>query len=308
MPPYVAGFWQCKNRYRNQSQVLAVAQGYRDRGLPIDIITIDYMHWTNFGVRCADLPHPAVHDAILSSRAVQDWSFNPICWPDPAAMVQQLQDMGIELAVTFWPYVTPAGAYYSNFTAAGFFTNNLTTGVPSPVESWAGPMYLTDESNPAARAAIYAAFKAGYGRFGIRTVWLDGSEPERSTAYNFGQFSLAGGTDNEIGEAWIQQHVRAMAEGFASDGYAPNEFFLLPRSTWAGVHSHSAGVWSGDIQSTFNELAIQVRVAQGMGLSGHALWTNDGGGYGGGNPADPVFQDLIVRESWRYRDHGSTRV
>lgn len=56
MPSYVAGFWQCKNRYRNQSQVLAVAQGYRDRGLPIDIITIDYMHWTNFGVRrCASV-------------------------------------------------------------------------------------------------------------------------------------------------------------------------------------------------------------------------------------------------------------
>lgn len=250
---------------------------------------------------------------------MQDWSFNPTCWPDPAAMVQQLQDMGIELAVTFvrtrgragfgashfhdlppsivlqWPYVTPAGAYYSNFTAAGFFANNLSTGEQAPVESWAGQMFLTDESNPAARAAIYAAFKAGYGRYGIRTLWLDGSEPERSTAYNFGQFSLAGGTDNEIGEAWIQQHVRAMAEGFASDGFAPNEFFLLPRSTWAGVQAHSAGVWSGDIDSTFDELAIQVRVAQGMGLSGHALWTNDGGGYGGGDPSNPVFQDLIVR-------------
>jgi alpha-D-xyloside xylohydrolase len=47
MPSYVAGFWACKNRYRNQSQVLDVARGYRSRGLPLDIITVDYMHWVN---------------------------------------------------------------------------------------------------------------------------------------------------------------------------------------------------------------------------------------------------------------------
>lgn len=49
MPDYVAGFWQCKNRYRNQTQLLDVANGYKSRGLPLDIITIDYMHWVHFG-------------------------------------------------------------------------------------------------------------------------------------------------------------------------------------------------------------------------------------------------------------------
>jgi alpha-D-xyloside xylohydrolase len=209
-------------------------------------------------------------------------------------MVQELQDLGVETAVTFWPYVTPSGSYFNPFTAQGFFATNLTGG-PIAVETWAGQMHLVDETNPAARSAYYKAFRDGYGKFGIRTVWLDGSEPERGTSYNFGQLRLAGGTDSEVGEAWIQQHVRAMAEGFADDGFAPNEFFLLPRSAWAGTSRYSAGVWSGDIESTFAELALQVRVAQQMALSGHALWTNDGGGYGGGDPADPVFQELVVR-------------
>jgi len=120
-------------------------------------------------------------------------------------------------------------------------------------------------------------------------------QPERSAADNFGQFRLAAGTDSEVGEAWVLQHVRAMAEGFAGDGYAPDEFFLLPRSTWAGAQRYSAGVWSGDISSTWATLAQQVVVAQSMGLSGHALWTNDGGGYGGGDPSSPDFQELVVR-------------
>jgi alpha-D-xyloside xylohydrolase len=273
MPSYVAGFWQCKNRYRNQTQVLDVARGYRDRNLPLDIITIDYMHWSAWG----------------------DWSFNTKCWPDPAGMVAELLDMGVELAVTFWPYLCPGGAHFANFSDAGLLATARGTAAPSPVESWACPMYLTDETNPAARAAIYAAFREGYGKLGIRTVWLDGAEPERSTADNFGNFSMFGGTDTEIGESWILQHVRALADGFASDGLAPDEFMLLPRSTWSGAQRYSAAVWSGDIQSDFATLAQQIVIAQSMGLSGHALWTDDGGGYAGGDPSDPTFQQLIVR-------------
>ena len=272
MPSYVAGFWACKNRYRKQSQVLDVARGYRERGLPLDIITVDYMHWAEFG----------------------DWKFNPVCWPDVPGMIQELSDMGVELAVTFWPYVTPAGAYFEPFTNSGYFATNLTGGAIA-VETWAGQMALVDETNAAARAAIYAAFKEGYGQFGVRTVWLDGSEPERATSYNFGKLRLQAGTDSEVGEAWIQQHLRAMSEGFASDGFAPDEFFLLPRSAWAGTSRYSAGLWSGDIESSFEELALQVRVLQQMALSGHALWTNDGGGYAGGDPSNAVFQELVVR-------------
>ena len=71
MPRYVAGFWACKNRYRNQSQVLDVARGYRARGLPLDIITIDYMHWVNFG----------------------DWSFNPHCsLSSPSSLFPQTRE------------------------------------------------------------------------------------------------------------------------------------------------------------------------------------------------------------------------
>jgi hypothetical protein len=68
MPFYATGFIQCKDRYRNQSQLLDVARGYVARQLPISVIVIDWMHWQNQG----------------------DWSFNPTCWPDPAGMVAEL--------------------------------------------------------------------------------------------------------------------------------------------------------------------------------------------------------------------------
>jgi hypothetical protein len=45
MPYYATGFIQCKDRYRNQSQLLEVARGYVERGLPIAVIVIDWKHW-----------------------------------------------------------------------------------------------------------------------------------------------------------------------------------------------------------------------------------------------------------------------
>lgn len=273
LPRYVAGFWQCKNRYRNQTQLLDVARGYVQRGLPIDIITIDYLHWP---------------------KAFGDWSFDPACWPDPQGMVSELRALGIELAVTFWAHVDPVGSHFAAFNASGLLARNLSTDLQDPVTDFYGPLFLTDTTQSAARAAMFQAFMDGYGKYGVRTVWLDAAEPARS-AYAYGMQRYAGGVDNEVGMAWVQQHVRAFSDGFAAAGRAPNEFFLLPRSTWAGMSRYSAGMWSGDIGSDFNTLAVQVVVGQAVSLSGIAAWTNDAGGYAGGDPADPQFQELIVR-------------
>ena len=49
MPEYGLGFWQCKLRYYNQQQVLDVAKEYKDRGIPLDVLVIDYYHWPHCG-------------------------------------------------------------------------------------------------------------------------------------------------------------------------------------------------------------------------------------------------------------------
>jgi alpha-D-xyloside xylohydrolase len=45
MPTWSTGFIQCKDRYRNQTQLLDVAKGYKKRNLPISMIVIDWFHW-----------------------------------------------------------------------------------------------------------------------------------------------------------------------------------------------------------------------------------------------------------------------
>ena len=55
------GLWQCKLRYRTQEEVLEVARRYRAEGIALDLIVIDFFHWTVQG----------------------DWKFDPVYWPDP---------------------------------------------------------------------------------------------------------------------------------------------------------------------------------------------------------------------------------
>lgn len=269
MPFYATGFIQCKDRYRNQSQLLAVAQGYLDRGLPISVIVIDWMHWVHQG----------------------DWAFNPVCWPDPQGMVDQLSTQGIETMVTYWPFQTTGSQHWTEFNSSGYLVEPYAGGQ----KAYDGDQFLVDETNPAARAAAFQGFWDGYGKYGIKTVWIDAAEPEHNGASMEGLWKLQGGTDGELMMGWNQLHTRMLAEGFSAKGITAEDYFILPRSAWVGSWRYSAALWSGDIQSTFEELAIQIKVVQGTLMSGVALWTTDIGGYWGGDPSNPQFQELITR-------------
>jgi alpha-D-xyloside xylohydrolase len=272
MPFYSTGFIQCKDRYRNQTQLLDVAREYVARQLPISVIVIDWKHWVEQG----------------------DWKLNPACWPDPQGMFDELQTLGIELMVTFWPFQSTESTNWQQFSSSGYLATNLSGALLSYD---GGDQYLVDETNPDVRSAVFDKFMEGYGNYGIKTVWIDAAEPEHFGADQEGSWRFLAGTDAEVGSAWIQQHARIFHDGFAKldPPIMASDYFILPRSAWAGSWRYSAALWSGDIDSTFEELGIQIKVLQGVMMSGPALWTTDIGGYNGGNPADPVFQDLIVR-------------
>eukprot|EP01043_Picozoa_sp_COSAG02_P058814 COSAG02_NODE_7384_length_3039_cov_9.723391_1_plen_496_part_00 len=201
MPTYSTGFIQCKDRYRNQSQVLDVARGYVSRGLPISVIVIDWMHWVHQG----------------------DWQFNKECWPDVQAMVDELQTMGITLMVTFWPFQSRESIHWTEFESNGYLVPRLN----GTLESWdGGDQYLYDPFNPDARKAVFQKFMEGYGKYGIKTIWIDAAEPERMDDKNVGNWRYHLGTDAEIGGAWVQQHTRMIADGMLSIGIKPEDYFV----------------------------------------------------------------------------------
>ena len=55
---------------------------------------------------------------------------------------------------------------------------NTTSGSSSSFDG--GNQYLVDQTLPAVRKAVFDKFWDGYGKLGVRAVWLDAAEPEHS--------------------------------------------------------------------------------------------------------------------------------
>jgi alpha-D-xyloside xylohydrolase len=275
LPEWAAGFWQCKLRYRTQDELLEVAREYKRRGLPLSVIVVDYFHWTRQG----------------------DWRFDPAEWPDPAGMVAELDRLGVKLMVSVWPTVNPASENYAEMEELGLLVaSERGVGVHMPFWDKGSPnatmVSYYDATNPRAREYIWAKVRDGYFKYGIRAWWLDACEPElRPPHHDNLRYHLGPGL--EVGNMYPMLHARAFAEGMAGEGEEAT--VLLCRSAWAGSQRYGAAVWSGDIDSTFDDLRRQIPAGLNIGLSGIPWWTTDIGGFKGGDITSPSFRELIIR-------------
>jgi alpha-D-xyloside xylohydrolase len=274
LPAWAAGFWQSKLRYRTQHELLAVAREYEDRNLPLSVIVCDFFHWPHLG----------------------EWRFEPSEWPDPEAMVAELDEMRVKLMVSVWPSVSTLSASYSEMLGRGLFVATE-QGTPfhtefpdrSPI---APPVSFYDSTNPRAREYLWEKLRENYYALGIRIFWLDACEPEIVPGHPRNLRLHAG-----PGEAAINRypldHARTVYDGLRAAG--EDEIITLCRSAWAGSQRYGAAVWSGDIGATFEALRAQIPAGLNIGLSGIPWWTTDIGGFHGGDPDDPGYRELVIR-------------
>ena len=275
MPKWATGFWQCKLRYRTQEELLAVAREYKARRLPIAVIVSDFFNWSLQG----------------------DWHFDPEAWPDPDAMVSELEHMGIKLMVSIWPTVNARSENFAEMVQRGLLARTE-RGVPAHMpfrdNNTDGMVYVHyyDATHPEARDFIWESVKAGYYRHGIKVWWLDACEPEiRPRDPENLRFHIGNGL--AVMNIYPLLHERAFYEGMRAEG--EEEIITLCRSGWAGSQRYAACLWSGDIQSTFEALQAQVRAGLNIAMSGIPWWTTDIGGFFGGDIRTPYFRELIVR-------------
>lgn len=268
MPEYGLGFWQCKLRYQTQEELLSVAREYKRRNLPIDLIVIDFFHWPKQG----------------------EWKFDPVYWPDPAAMVRELKEMGIELMVSIWPTVDKTCENYEEMLENGYLIRTergFRVGL-----DFQGATIHYDATNPGARDYVWNKAKKNYYDLGIKVFWLDEAEPEY-TAYDFDNYRYHRGTNLQIGNTYPVDYARTFYEGMEREGQ--KNIVNLLRCAWAGSQKYGALVWSGDIASSFESMRSQLAAGLNMGLAGIPWWTTDIGGFHGGNPDDPKFRELFAR-------------
>ncbi|MEM6729414.1 MAG: TIM-barrel domain-containing protein, partial [Pseudomonadota bacterium] len=275
MPDWAMGFWQCKLRYSTQDEVLRVARAHKERGLPLGCLVIDFFNWTRGG----------------------EWKIDEEAFPDPAAMVAELKAMGIMPMISIWPTVNSNAENFREMRDAGFLIEARRGVQSQSVFVDAGqdglvPLSFYDATNPAARDYHWERLRAGYTRFGFESFWLDANEPEAYPAHP-DNFRYHAGDGRAVTNAYPVLHQQGYAEHMAADGL--DDGVLLSRSAWIGTQRYPVVVWSGDVKSTFADLARQVRAGLNMAMSGIPWWTTDIGGFKGGDIRDPAFHELLVR-------------
>jgi alpha-D-xyloside xylohydrolase len=267
MPEYGLGFWQCKLRYRTQEELLNVAREYKKRKLPLDVIVIDFFHWTLQG----------------------DFKFDPLNFPDPDAMVRELKEMGVELMVSIWPTVDHRSENFGPMAERGLLMGfDRGTNVNM---TFMGNTVFCDATHPEAQRYVWQRVKENYFDKGIKLFWLDVAEPEGLDDFDLYRYHL--GPAQKVSSIYPNLYAKGFYDGLREEGI--ENPLTLARCGWAGIQRYGALMWSGDVHSSFRSFREQVAAGLSTAMAGVPWWTSDIGGFIGGNASNPDFCELLIR-------------
>ena len=279
MPDFAMGFWQCKLRYRTQQEVIEVAKEYRRRNLPLDVIVIDFFHWSCQG----------------------DFKFDAEDWPDPEQMVRELSEMNVKLMVSVWPTIDEHSENFDEMAQNGLLISfDRKNGFNM---DWMGNTVFFDTTNPRTREYVWEKCKENYFKKGIQLFWLDEAEPEYGL-YEFEHYKYHIGPAMECSNIYPFYYAKTFYDGLCKekqaaqnkgDMQADESPISLIRCAWAGSQRFGTVVWSGDVHSDFRSLRNQLQAGLSMAIAGIPWWTTDIGGFLGGDIKDPDFHELLIR-------------
>lgn len=254
LPPKSAfGLIQSKARYETQAELTGIADGYRDRGLPLDIMVLDWFYWTRMGQIDIDRTY----------------------FPDPKAMNDRLRAQGMESIISVWPRFEKESRYFNQLAAKGWLLKDKdgkpVDGLAVRSDRAGG---LLDSTNPQARGWFWNTVRDNILSQGFDYLWLDETEPDLVPDGYF--YSI--GSGERYHNLFPLVHTQSVADGAARD--MPNKRnLILARAAYLGTQANGALFWSSDVDATWEALRRQVPTGLNMTASGIVNWSSDTGGW-----------------------------
>lgn len=263
MAKWVMGYWQSREKYNTQDEVLSTLAEFRKRNIPIDNIVIDWLHWKE--------------DSWGSHE------FDRERFPDPKGMVDSIHAMNGRVMISVWPKFYVTTDHYKEFDKNGWMYK---LPVQDSIRDWVGPGYLGsfyDAYDPDARKLFWHQMEEHYYPLGIDAWWMDASEPNIRDCTDI-QYRkdlitpTALGPSTKYFNAYGLMNAEAIYNG--QRGVDPDRrVFLLTRSGFAGQQRYSTATWSGDIATRWEDLKAQISAGLNFAASGIPYWTHDIGGF-----------------------------
>lgn len=263
MPKWAMGYWQSREKYNNQDEMLGALKGFRDRKIPIDNIVLDWLHWRE--------------DAWGSHE------FDKSRFPDPQALVDSIHAMHGRMMVSVWPKFYTTTEHFKQFDEKGWIYQQ---SVKDSLRDWVGPGYtygFYDAYDPEARKLFWNQMYEHYYPLGIDAWWMDASEPNLRDCTDL-QYrkDLCGptalGPSTEYFNAYALMNAEAIYNGQRSVDN-DKRVFLLTRSGFAGLQRYSTATWSGDIGTRWEDMKAQISAGLNFSIAGIPYWTMDIGGF-----------------------------
>ena len=264
------GFWQCKEHYASQQEILDVVDRYRHMHIPLDGIIQDWAYWN---------PHPWGSHQFDTNR-----------YPDVPELMRELHDNNVHMIISVWPLFDVGCSNWLELKNAGcLYPQVLTNFYPKASCQW------YDAFNPIGRRIYWEQISKALFSKGIDGWWLDASEPELSGHWGeFRDYTTAADPGFKVFNAYPLMHTSAVYEGQRAET-SRKRVFILTRSAYAGQQRNAAVTWSGDISGSWGVFAQQIPAGCNFSLSGIPYWNTDTGGFFGGDPADPGYAELFTR-------------
>ncbi|WP_185234675.1 TIM-barrel domain-containing protein [Teredinibacter franksiae] len=263
LPRWAYGFWQSRERYKSDEELLGALKEYRDRKIPIDNIVLDWSYWPT--------------DAWGSH------DFDPEFFPDPSGMVKKVHDMNAQIMISVWPKFYPSTDNYKELNAKGYMLNR---NIEDGNLDWIGDGYpngFYDAFAEGGRDIFWKQINEKINVHGFDAWWLDAVEPDMhsNTSWSKRKEFMS---PNAIGSG--AEHFNAYsvphAEGVYENDRASEpekRVFILTRSGFGGIQRTGSAIWSGDTVSRWSNLKEQISAGIGTSLAGMPNWTMDIGGF-----------------------------
>ncbi|MBQ3806142.1 MAG: DUF5110 domain-containing protein [Prevotella sp.] len=305
-PLWTFGYWQCRERYKSSQELLEVVDNYRKLQVPLDGIIQDWQYWgSNYLWNAMD--------------------FTGETFSDGKQMIDRVHKQNAHIMISIWASFGPYTKQYRKLNEKGLLFDFETwpqsglSHIWPPRKDYPSDVKVYDAFSPVARQIYWDHLKTLFN-YGIDAWWMDSTDPDF--------FNPCNETYDQKGSMGSWRSVRNLFPLATVKGVYDNQrkesdekrVFIMTRSAFAGQQHYGAGLWSGDVASTWDMLRKQVPAGLNYTLTGCPNFNTDIGGFfcnsyntkgKGSAPRNPQYQELYVR--WMqyglfcpvFRSHGA---
>lgn len=264
-PLWTFGYWQSKERYKSQDELVAVVKKYRELGVPIDGIIQDWQYWGN-------------------NYLWNAMEFLNADYYNPKKMIDDVHNLNAHMIISIWNSFGPQTKQYKELEKIGALMDFKTwpeSGSDKwpPILDYPSGVRVYDPFNPEARDIYWKYLNKGIFSLGMDGWWMDSSEPDHmefkpsdlDNKTYLGSFRKVRNAFPLMTVGGLSQHQRSTT--------SDKRVFILTRSAFAGQQRYGANTWSGDVTASWDALRNQISAGLNFSLSDIPYWNSDIGGF-----------------------------